>query len=151
VPIYVTDCRVDWGWPKRTAYERGVIRTYQPEIDGGDHGLDSITAILTRASAELPTIEIQALLEYDTRGRTLLLASRGKVRAIEIRDAERRGPYRDLPYLEPDHHASVRCGDATEDARAALAAASGEDVEEHDGEIDVPLDGSRPVLSRWCR
>ena len=119
MPIYVRDCRVEWGWARRNAFERGVIRRYQPELDGSDHGLESITALLTRASAELPTLEIQALLEYDTRGRTLLLAARGAVRTIEIKDAVQRGPYRALPDLPYDHVASV---------------------ETDEGEIEVPLD-----------
>jgi uncharacterized small protein (TIGR04563 family) len=119
VPIYVTDCRVEWGWAKRNTFERGIIRKYQPELDGSDHGLESITAILTRASGELPTLEIQALLEYDTRGRTLLLAARGAVRAIEIKDAVQRGRWRELPYLPLDHIASV---------------------ETDQGEIEVPVD-----------
>lgn len=142
MPIYITDSRVDWGWNERSEEERTIIRTYQSQLDAGDHGVESFSTLLSRASAALPAIEIRALLEEDSRSRTLLLASGGRVQPVNIKDATRPGRWLDLPWLPLDHFATVRCGSSSEDVRAALADASYSEVEGEEDEIDVPLEYS---------
>jgi len=90
VPIYITDCRIDWGWATRTDEERRILRAYHPRLDDRDHTVETFTALLARASAELPGVAIAALVDDQVGSRTLLLARDGAVTPVLVQDATRR-------------------------------------------------------------
>ncbi|MBZ0239020.1 MAG: hypothetical protein K8M05_42310 [Deltaproteobacteria bacterium] len=90
MPTYITDCRIDWGWPARTDPERRTIEAYHPRLDDHDHTLETFAELLGRASAELPAVPIAALVDDEVDSRTLLLARDGAVTRVLVKDSSRR-------------------------------------------------------------
>jgi len=85
MPIYITDSRVDWDWPRRTESERAIIRRYQPRLDESNHGIESFSALLEAASRELPFEIVAVIDEDDADEPTLLVAREGRVAVVTAR------------------------------------------------------------------
>lgn len=90
MPTFITDCRIDWGWPARNDDERAVVRRYQPQLDDRDHTVETFAELLGRASAELPAVAIAALVDDQSDTRVLILAKDGAITKVPVKDSTRR-------------------------------------------------------------
>jgi uncharacterized small protein (TIGR04563 family) len=136
VPTYLTRVRLDWGWADRSATERALIARHDRDLDDHDHTALTFARDLGAASAALPGVDVAAVVEDQGRSRTLLLARDGAVRTIYVKDATVRGPWDALPDHDLDG-ASIRCGARNDEVAAALAEATGDEIDREDGEDGV--------------
>ncbi|MGE0549262.1 MAG: hypothetical protein AB7O24_23270 [Kofleriaceae bacterium] len=144
--------RVDWGWSDRSELERAIVRKYQPQLDARGHVVDSFATVLARASAELPALEIVALVEDDYRARTLLHARGGVTKRIAIKDTTRRGQWAMRPWLPLDSVVTVVKSSKAQEVWDVLCEANTADPQlvRSGDEMELPLGYRSERHLRWA-
>ncbi|MGE0872296.1 MAG: hypothetical protein AB7P03_27300 [Kofleriaceae bacterium] len=144
--------RVDWGWRERSELERAVIRKYHPQLDTSGHSVDSFATVLARASAELPAIEIVALVEDHYRARTLVLARAGASKRIAIKDTTHRGQWAMRPWLPLDSVVTPVKASKAQEVWDVLCESNTADtpLERNGDELELPLSYRSERHLRWA-